>query len=148
MFSWLRAEKLEPRLFEDAGTGGPDFCATHAKLDHFLVEATSLDSEMVAGRSGPRGANHGSWRRGRFALITEKTKGEGTGQSQTAIGAGNAHRPCHHVRSCVCEHPHGYARRRVPYDLRAPDQCSYRWRKGVHEHRSEAFGVPASDWPA
>jgi hypothetical protein len=52
VFSWLQAEKLEPRLFEDAGTGGPDFCATHASTDLFLVEATSLDSEMVAERSG------------------------------------------------------------------------------------------------
>jgi hypothetical protein len=51
VFSWLRAEKLEPRLFEDAGTGGPDFLCTHSGSDPFLVEATSLDSEMVSERS-------------------------------------------------------------------------------------------------
>jgi hypothetical protein len=51
MFSWLRAEQLEPHLFEDAGTGGPDFLCTHSGSDPFLVEATSLDSEMVSERS-------------------------------------------------------------------------------------------------
>jgi hypothetical protein len=50
VFSWLREEKLQPRLFEDTGTGGPDFLCTHSGSDRFLVEATSLDSEMVSER--------------------------------------------------------------------------------------------------
>lgn len=87
VFSWLRAEKLEPRLFEDAGTGGPDFCATHAKLDHFLVEATSLDSEMVAERSGLAAEITGAGG-GAFALITEKLKAKVQGKAKQLSGQG------------------------------------------------------------
>jgi hypothetical protein len=86
VFSWLRAEKLEPYLFEDAGTGGPDFCCARSGTHGFLVEATSLDSEMVSERSrlpaeitGPGG--------GPFALITEKLKAKA--QSKAAQLAGH-----------------------------------------------------------
>jgi hypothetical protein len=87
VFSWLRAEKLEPRLFEDAGTGGPDFCATHAKTDDFLVEATSLDSEMVAERSGLAAEITGAGA-GAFALITEKLKAKVQGKAKQLSGQG------------------------------------------------------------
>ena len=87
VFSWLRAEKLEPRVFEDAGTGGPDFCGTHSGTNRFLVEATSLDSEMVEGRSGlpaeMRGAGGGA-----FALITEKLKAKAQGKAKQLSGKG------------------------------------------------------------
>jgi hypothetical protein len=87
VFSWLRAEKLEPRLFEDAGTGGPDFLCTHSGSDRFLVEATSLDSEMVEERSrlpakitGPGG--------GAFGLITDKLKAKAQSKASQLAGHG------------------------------------------------------------
>lgn len=73
VFSWLRAEKLEPTVFEDSGTGGPDFHATHASTNCFLVEATSLESGMVTERSRlPDGTTKAFG--GSFGLITEKLK--------------------------------------------------------------------------
>lgn len=73
VFSWLRAEKLEPVIYENPSTGGPDFKATHAKANQFLVEATSIDSDVVAERSGLPAvitrAGHGA-----YAYITEKLK--------------------------------------------------------------------------
>jgi hypothetical protein len=87
VFSWLRAEKLEPRLFEGAGTGGPDFICTHPGGDRFLVEATSLDSEMVSERSrlpakitGPGG--------GAFGLITDKLKAKAQSKATQLAGHG------------------------------------------------------------
>jgi hypothetical protein len=87
VFSWLRAEKREPRLFEDAGTGGPDFLCTHSGSDRFLVEATSLDSEMVSERSGlpdqitsPGG--------GAFAFITDKLKAKAQRKASQLAGHG------------------------------------------------------------
>lgn len=73
VFSWLWAEKLRPNLFEDTGTGGPDFCCTRSSGSRFLVEATSLDSEMVSERSGLPAEITGPGGRA-FALITEKLK--------------------------------------------------------------------------
>lgn len=73
VFSGLRAGKLEPYLFEDAGTGGPGFSCTRSGNERFLVEVTSLDSEMVSGRSGLPAkitCARGGW----FALITDKLK--------------------------------------------------------------------------
>jgi hypothetical protein len=73
VFSWLWAEKLKPRLFEDAGKGGPDFCCTNSEGNRFLVEATSLDSKTISERSGlpPEIIGSGG---SSFALITEKLK--------------------------------------------------------------------------
>jgi hypothetical protein len=87
VFSWLRAEKLGPRLFEDAGTGGPDFCATPVGTDFFLVETTSLDSEMVAERSGLAAEITGPGG-GAFALITEKLKAKAQGKARQLSGHG------------------------------------------------------------
>ncbi len=70
VFSWLRAEKLEPRLFEVPGKGGPDFCCSSDATDRFLVEATSLDSEMVSERSGLPAEITGPGG-GAFGLITD-----------------------------------------------------------------------------
>lgn len=87
VFSWLWAEKLNPYLFEDAGTGGPDFCSTYSGSNRFLVEATSLDSEMVSERSGlpteirARGG-------GAFALITEKLKAKAQSKASQLAGHG------------------------------------------------------------
>ena len=47
VFSWLRAEKVEPRLFEDAGTGGPDFCCAYSGSDRFLLEVTSKELHSI-----------------------------------------------------------------------------------------------------
>jgi hypothetical protein len=85
VFSWLRAEKLEPTIFEDAGTGGPDFCATHAKTNRFLIEATSLDSDMVAERSG-LAADITAAGGGAFALITEKLKAKAQSKAKQLSG--------------------------------------------------------------
>lgn len=87
VFSWLRAEKLEPNLFEDAGTGGPDFCCTHSGIDRFLVEATSLDSEMVSERSGLPAEITGRGG-GAFALITEKLKAKAQSKAAQLAGHG------------------------------------------------------------
>jgi hypothetical protein len=87
VFSWLRAEKLEPRLFEDAGTGGPDFCATHANTERFLIEATSLDSQMVAERSGLAAEITGAGG-GAFGLITDKLKAKAQSKAKQLSGRG------------------------------------------------------------
>jgi hypothetical protein len=87
VFSWLRAEKLEPYLFEDSGTGGPDFCCTHSRTSRFLVEATSLDPEMVSERSGLSADITGSGG-GAFALITEKLKAKAQSKATQLSGHG------------------------------------------------------------
>ena len=50
VFSWLRAERLSPDIFEDNSKGGPDFQCNGT--NGFLVEVTSLDSESVSRKSG------------------------------------------------------------------------------------------------
>jgi hypothetical protein len=87
LFSWLRAEKLEPYLFEDAGTGGPDFCCTHSGSSRFLGEATSLDSDMVSERSGLPAEITGPGG-GAFALITEKLKAKAQSKASQLAGHG------------------------------------------------------------
>lgn len=71
VFSLLRAEKLNPSIFEDPGTGGPDFRCDPSRGEPFLLEVASLDSESVSKRSGlplkMRGAGGGA-----YGLITEK----------------------------------------------------------------------------
>lgn len=71
VFSLLRAEKQNPDIFEDPGTGGPDFLCHPSSTDSFLVEVTSLDSNSMSKKSDlPRtmtGAGGGA-----FGLITEK----------------------------------------------------------------------------
>jgi hypothetical protein len=71
MFSLLRAEKLNPDIFEDPGTGGPDFRCDLSPGESFLVEVTSLDSASVSKKSGLPlridGAGGGA-----YGLITEK----------------------------------------------------------------------------
>jgi hypothetical protein len=96
VFSRLRAEKLEPRLFEDTGTGGPDFLCTPSGNDRFLVEATSSDTEMVSERSrlpakitGPGG--------GAFGLITDKLKAKAHEQGISACGPRSTHRSGNHL---------------------------------------------------
>jgi hypothetical protein len=69
VFSYLRAEKLQPELFEDPSSGGPDFrCNPTAP---FLVEVTSLDSAVVAKRSGLPATITGPGG-GAFGLITDR----------------------------------------------------------------------------
>jgi hypothetical protein len=87
VFSWLWAEKLKPCLFEDAGTGGPDFCCTHSGGNRFIVEATSLDSEMVSERSGLPTEITGPGGRA-FALITEKLKAKAKSKASQLAGHG------------------------------------------------------------
>jgi hypothetical protein len=96
-FSWLRAEKLEPRLFEDSGTGGPDFLCTQSGCDRFLVEATSLDSEMVSERSGLQAQITGPGG-GAFAFITDKLKAKAQSKAFPARGAWPCHGPGNHLR--------------------------------------------------
>lgn len=71
MFSLLRAEKLNPDVFENPGTGGPDFRCNLSSGESFLVEVTSLDSTSVSKKSGlplkMDGAGGGA-----YGLITEK----------------------------------------------------------------------------
>jgi hypothetical protein len=73
VFSWLRAEKRNPHIHEDTGTGGPDFQCEPASGDPFLVEVTSLDSEMVSKRSGLPVEVSGSGA-GAYGLLTQKLK--------------------------------------------------------------------------
>lgn len=87
IFSWLRAEKLKPYLFEDAGTGGPDFCCAPSGTNCFLVEATSLDSEMVSERSGLPAEITGPGTSA-FALITEKLKAKAQSKAAQLAGHG------------------------------------------------------------
>lgn len=87
VFSWLRAEKLQPYLFEDTGTGGPDFCCTYCDSDRFLVEATSLDSEMVSERSGLPAKITGRGG-GAYALITDKLKAKAQSKASQLAGHG------------------------------------------------------------
>lgn len=87
VFSWLWAEKLRPSLFEDTGTGGPDFCCTHSAGNRFLVEATSLDSEMVSQRSGLPAKVTGPGGRA-YALITEKLKAKAQSKALQLAGHG------------------------------------------------------------
>ena len=71
VFSLLRAEKLNPDIFEDPGTGGPDFRCDLSPGESFLVEVTSLDSASVSKKSGLPlridGAGGGA-----YGFITEK----------------------------------------------------------------------------
>jgi len=86
VFSWLRAEKLEPRIFEVVGEGGPDFCCSPAPDAQFLVEATSLDSEKVAERSTLPAvitAEGG----GPYALITEKLEAKAQSKTRQLSGS-------------------------------------------------------------
>jgi hypothetical protein len=75
VFSLLRAEKLNPDIYEDPSTGGPDFCCTSSSGERFLLEVTSLDSASVSKKSGlplkitGRGG-------GAFGLITDKLLSE------------------------------------------------------------------------
>lgn len=85
IFSWLRAEKLEPHLFENVGTGGPDFCCTHSDGGHFLVEATSLDSERVSNRSGLPTEITSSGGMA-FGLITDKLKAKAKSKARQLAG--------------------------------------------------------------
>lgn len=51
-FSWLRAAHLKPRISDVPGTGGPDFVCTSKNAGDFSVEATALDGDAVAKRTG------------------------------------------------------------------------------------------------
>lgn len=75
VFSLLRAEKLSPGLFEDVSTGGPDFRCTPQASGQFLVEVTSMDSNVVAHRSGLPARITGS-RAGAYGLITDRLLSE------------------------------------------------------------------------
>ena len=73
VFSHLRAERLHPELFEHPASGGPDFrCHPTAP---FLVEVTSLDSAVVAKRSGLPATISGPGG-GAFGLITDRLLSE------------------------------------------------------------------------
>jgi hypothetical protein len=87
MFSWLRAEKREPRLNEDPSTGGPDFKCEPSAGNHFLLEVTSLDSEMVAKRSGLPTQITGPGG-GAYGLITEKLKAKAREKAGQLSGHG------------------------------------------------------------
>jgi hypothetical protein len=71
VFSLLRAEKLSPEIFEDPGTGGPDFRCNPSPGGSFLLEVTSPDSDSASKKSGlplkMTGAGGGA-----YGLITEK----------------------------------------------------------------------------
>ncbi len=87
--SWLRAAELDTRIFEDPGTGGPDFCVTHSDTDRFLVEATSLDSDKVAERSGLPAQIIESGGAA-FGWITEKLKAKAQSKAKQLSGRGVA----------------------------------------------------------
>ena len=132
VFSWLRTEKPEPRLFEDAGTGGPDFC-TYSDSDHLLVEATSLDSEMVSERSGLPTQITGSGG-GAFALMTKKLKTKAKSKAVQLAGHKVPTVFGNHFRPCVCEHSHGQVGCRISDGLSTPDQRADRRRSALHEY--------------
>ncbi len=69
VFSLLWSSKINPDIFEDVSSGGPDFCCQPDARRRFVVEVTSLESRAVARRSklperidGPGG--------GAFGMIT------------------------------------------------------------------------------
>jgi hypothetical protein len=70
VFSFLRAEDLQPGPFEDVSAGGPDYLCSSASAK-FLVEVTSLDSEVVSEESGLPAEITGPGG-GAFGLITNK----------------------------------------------------------------------------
>ena len=71
VFSLVRSQKLNPEIFEDASTGGPDFRCDPLSGESFLLEVTSLDAASVSKKSGlplqMTGAGGGA-----FGLITDK----------------------------------------------------------------------------
>lgn len=73
VFCLLWSAKVRPDIFEDPGTGGPDFCCSPHSEDKFLVEVTSLESMAVSLKSKlPQkltGAGSGAYR-----LITDKLR--------------------------------------------------------------------------
>ena len=77
VFSLLRAEKLNPYIYEDPSIGGPDFCCTSSSGESFLLEVTSLDSVSVSKKSGLplKITGRGS---GAFSLITDKLRQKAT----------------------------------------------------------------------
>ncbi|MFZ1009909.1 MAG: hypothetical protein WAN65_23935 [Candidatus Sulfotelmatobacter sp.] len=85
VFSLLRAEKLNPDIYEDPSTGGPDFCCTPSSGESFLLEVTSLDSASVSKKSSlplkitGRGG-------GAFSLITDKLRQEATNKARQLGG--------------------------------------------------------------
>jgi hypothetical protein len=101
VFSLLRAEKLHPELFEDPGSGGPDFrCNLNAP---FLVEVTSLDSAVVSKRSrlpatitGPGG--------GAFGQITDRLLSEAKNKAPAARAPPPARCSCNCLRPRLLQH--------------------------------------------
>jgi hypothetical protein len=85
VFSFLRAEKLQPVLYEDVSTGGPDFQCSASTSDQFLVEVTSLDSDAVSERSGLPSSITGSGGRA-FGLITDKLKAKAQQKASQLAG--------------------------------------------------------------
>lgn len=73
VFSWLRAEKQQPEIFEDNSKGGPDFRCSPTPQSGFLTEVTSLDSVSLSTKSGLplkiSGAGGGA-----YALISQKLR--------------------------------------------------------------------------
>lgn len=73
VFSLLRAEKLNPDIYEDPSSGGPDFCCTPSPGKSFLLEVTSLDSASVSEKSRLPLKTTGRGG-GAFSLITDKLR--------------------------------------------------------------------------
>lgn len=87
VFSWLRAEKLEPQVFEDASKGGPDFCCNPGTAGQFLTETTTLDTEMLSKRSHLPAQVAGAGG-GAYALITDKLKATAQSKARQLSGHG------------------------------------------------------------
>jgi hypothetical protein len=73
VFCLLWSAKAHPDIFEDPGTGGPDFCCSPLAGGKYLVEVRSLDSMAVSSKSNlPQkltGAGSGA-----YGLITDKLR--------------------------------------------------------------------------
>jgi hypothetical protein len=70
VFSWLHSIDLSPEYKEDLGQGGPDFICHPKKMPEFIIEATTLESEALANRTGwSNDLKHGG---GSFSLPTRK----------------------------------------------------------------------------
>jgi hypothetical protein len=73
VFSMLWSSKANPDLFENVGTGGPDFICRPNRAGKFLVEVKSLEPSAVLRRSCWPEENGGR-RGGAFRMDTQKLK--------------------------------------------------------------------------
>jgi hypothetical protein len=119
VYSHLRAERLHPELFEHPASGGPDSrCHPTAP---FLVEVTSLDSAVVAKRSGLPATISGPGG-GAFGLITDRLLSEAKNKAPQLGRHPPSRSSGHRLRPRLFGHSSRPSGRRVFDDLGAAVQ--------------------------